>query len=274
MTAVLRDGGIVVRSHDPQTGELLRESRPQVPEIDYDQFKVTVLGDSTYISDGPMTHAFDAPAGNLLWSFDAGVNTRGAPAASDGVVYMRSAFAAHALDEATGDEIWKFDGPYGDWTEHPTYIVDGVWVVLLRYGALHGLNAATGQSLWSYPDGYAVFVSGAANGTVFVVTGEGEYRALEAATGDQIWSRGVESDFEVQEVTVADGVRYSTYSTSRIAWLQVLNARTGESIWNSYGVNRPPGADPYLSDPYLAMDGMLYLASRGTIFALPAPQRR
>ena len=103
VTAVFPDGGIIVRSYNPQTAQLQRESRPQVPEIDYLRFKVTVMGDITYIRDGPMTHAFDAPSGNLLWSFDTDVVVRGAPAASNGVAYMRSASAAHALDETTGD---------------------------------------------------------------------------------------------------------------------------------------------------------------------------
>ena len=271
VTAVFPDGGIVVRSYDPHTGQLLRESRPQVPKIDYLRFNVTVLGDITYIRDGTMTHAFDAPAGNLLWSFDTGVITRGAPAASDGVAYMRSATAAHALDETTGDEIWKFDGPYGDWTEHPTYIVDGVWPVVLRYGALHGLDAATGQPLWSHRDGYATFVAGAADGTVFAV-GEDGFHALDAATGDEIWSLGIA--WEMQKVTVADGV---LYSNSQGGWLHALDARTGEPIWTTDGVSyRPQGADPYHVAPYgvLVRDGVLYLAHERIIFALAAPQRK
>ena len=268
VTAVFPDGRIVVRSYEPQTGQLLQESRPQVPDLDYLRFKVTVLGDITYIRDGPTTHAFDSPSGNLLWSFDADVITRSAPAASDGVVFMRSAFAAHALDETTGDVVWKFDGPYGDWTKHPTYIVDGVWAALLRYGALHGLDAATGQPLWSHPDGYAFFVAGADNGMVFVV-GEDGCRALDAATGDEIWSLGIA--WEMQDVTVADGV---LYSNSEGGWLHALDARTGEPIWTTDGVNRPLGVDPYFVDPYLVRGRVLYLAQQGTILALPAPQGR
>ena len=144
-----------------------------------------------------------------------------------------------------------------------------MWPVLLRYGALHGLDAATGRPLWSRPDGYALIVAGAANGMVFVA-GEGGFHALDAATGDEIWSLGIE--WEMRVVTVADGVLYSNSEGGLL--LHALDARTGEPIWTTEGVNRPRGADPYLVDPYLVRDGVLYLMNDGIIIALPAPQRR
>ncbi len=268
VTAVFPDGGIIVRSYDPQTGRLLRESRPQIPEIDYLGFRVTVLGNVTYIRDGPMTHAFDSPSGNILWSFDTDVMFQGDPAASDGVAYIRSASAAHALDETTGEEIWKFEGPYGDWAEHPAYLADGVWPVVLGDGALHGLDASTGQPLWSHSAGFALFVAGVSNGTVFVVGVYG-FHALDAATGKELWS--LDSALEMQEVTVEDGV---LYSHTEDGWLYTLDARTGETIWTIDAVNRWHSKVHYLVDTYLVWDRVLYLAPVGTILPLPAAQRR
>ena len=236
VTAVFPDGGIVVRSYDPQTGQLLRESRPQVPELDYSWFTVTVLGDSTYIIDGAMIHAFDGTEGNLRWSFEAADEIFSAPAASDGRVYLRSYSGIYALDETTGDEIWSFGGAYGG-DQNPLLTKDGVLAVAEVRGALHGLDTATGQALWSYRDGYAYQVTAAADGTLFVKGSDG-FHALDAATGDEIWS--ISRSWNISgEVTVTDGVLYAYSGSGRV---NALNARTGEPIWTTNNCcHRPQG---------------------------------
>ncbi len=255
VTAVFPDGGIVVRSYDPQTGQLLRESRPQVPEIDYNWFTLTVLGDSTYIINEGIIHAFDSTEGNLRWSFEAASEIFSAPAASDGRVYLRSFRGIHALDETTGAEIWSFGGDhYGE--QDPLLTKDGVLAVAEVRGALHGLDAATGQALWSYREGYPYEVTAAADGTLFVNGSDG-FHALDAATGDEIWS--ISRSWNIYgDVTVTDGVLYACSTVG----LHALNARTGEPFWTARG-----------DCPYILQDGVLYLSFQGTIRAWADPQR-
>ena len=273
VTAVFRDGGITVRSYDPQTGQLLRESRAQVPEIDYRWFKVTVLGDSTYIRDtdpgrdGGMIYAFDGTEGNLRWSFKAAGTIFDAPAASDRRVYLRTFGRIYALDGTTGDEIWSFEGTHlfaNDTTPgiaNPLLVEDGVLAVAEVRGALHGLDAATGQALWSSRDGYAYAVSAAADGTLFVKGSDG-FHALDAATGEEIWS--ISRSWNILNATVADGV---LYAYSGWGYLHALNARTGEPIWTASN-SGPQGGG------YALQDGVLYLADGGIIRAVAAPERR
>ena len=271
VTAVLPDGEIVVGSYDPQTGQLLRESRQK---RDYVHFKVTVLGNNIYIRDtgpgrdGGMIHAFDGTEGNLRWSFKAGETIYDAPAASDGRVYLRTYGRIHALDEATGDEIWSFEGRHlfaGDGDRMPGFaspllVEDGVLAVPEVRGALHGLDAATGRALWSSRHGYAYAVAAAADGTLFVY-GERFY-ALDAATGDEIWS--ISGSWNISgEVTVTDGV---LYAYSGWGYLHALDARTGAPIWttNNCCYSLQGGG-------YTLQDGVLYLADKGNIRAYRAP---
>ena len=118
-----------------------------MPGIDYDQFKVTVLGESTYIRDGARIHALDGTEGNLRWSSRRGKQSSMRRRHRTEGVYLRTYGGIHALDEATGDEIWSFEGTYSfanDITPgiaNPLLVEEGVLAVPEVRGALHGLDA-------------------------------------------------------------------------------------------------------------------------------------
>ena len=177
------------------------------------------------------------------------------------MVYLRSYAAAYALDESTGEQLWITEVDYGGLPDRPPFISDGVWP-LVANGALRALDAATGQTLWTFEEDYALFVSGVANGMVFV-TGIEAFHALDSATGDEIWS--LDDDWNLGEVKEVDGVLYAHSD-----YLHTFDARTGDPIWSVQigGYFSGPGK------PYLVSGGVVYVGYRladSGVYAFAAP---
>ena len=232
-------------------------------------FPVTASGEMIFVSDENQVHALDSATGESVWSFEAGDADGGIvqdpPAGSNGMVYLRSYSAAYALEESTGKQLWKYDIDYDYWGR-PPYIVDGVWT-LVGLDVLHGLDAATGRILWSFEEDRASFVSGIAEGMVFV-TGDEAFYALDAATGKELWS--LDADWHIGEVKVVDGV---LYANSLDGYFHTLDARTGEPIW-SVEIGYHHGGP---GKPYVISGGVVYVSYQledSGIYAFTAPDGR
>ena len=257
------DSSVNVRAIDERSGELRWEANvsrsSELPLL----FPLTATGANVYVSDDYYVHALDSTTGKLAWSFDAGDVVESPPGGSGGVVYLRSYSAAYALDESTGEQLWRYEVEYGGLGRAP-FIMDGVWALVDGGADVQALDAATGQPLWSYEDGYVNFISGVANGMVFV-TGDEAFHALDAATGRETWS--LDAGWGLGEVTVVDGV---LYADSLDGYLHTLDARTGEPVWSVDVGYQLGGTDR----PYLVSGGVVYvgyqLASSG-VYALSAP---
>ena len=253
-----------VRAIDERSGDLRWDADvPRSSEFPL-IFPLTASRSNVYVSDYYLVHALDSTTGRLAWSFDAGDIVDAPPRGSDGVVYLRSYSAAYALDESTGEQLWSYDVEGYAGPGRPPFIADGVWALVDGVDAVQALDAATGQPLWSYEDDYVIFISGVANGMVFV-TGDEAFHALDAATGREIWS--LDADWGLGEVTVVDGV---LYANSLDGYLHTFDARTGESFWSVEVGYHHGGADK----PYLVSGGVVYvgyqLANSG-VYAFTAP---
>ncbi len=259
-------GVTTISAIDEIYGEVIWEADVALPSEFPMLFPLTVTGSNVYISDYSQVHALDAITGDLAWSFadDMESPIQSPPMAVDGVVFLRSYSAAYALDESTGEQIWRYDASYGGLVDRPPFIGDGVWFLTEPDGVTRALDAATGQLLWSYEDDYVNFISGVANGIVFV-TGDDAFHALEAVTGDEMWSL----DWDLGEVTVVDGV---LYANSLDGYLHTLDARTGEPIW-SVDIGYHLGGT---GKPYTVSGGVVYAGYQGAesgIYAFVAERR-
>ena len=257
------DFSVNIRAIDESSGDLRWEADvPRSSGLPL-LFPLTASGRNIYVSDDYQVRALDSTTGKLAWSFDAGDVVEVPPGGADGVVYLRSYSAACALDESTGEQLWRYEVDHGGLARPPA-VADGVWALVDGGGDVHALDAATGQPLWSYEDDYVSFVSGVANGIVFV-TGDEAFHALDAETGRKMWS--LYTDWGLGEVTVVDGV---LYANSLDGYLHILDARTGELILNFEIGYHLVGTDK----PYVVSGGVMYvgyqLADSG-VYALSAP---
>ena len=243
------DSSVNVRAIDEHSGELRWEADvPRSSDLPL-LFRLTATGSNVYVSDEYRVHALDSATGNLAWSFDAWDIVQAPPRGSDGVVYLMSYSAVHALDELTGEQLWRYAVDTGGFEDRAPFIVDGVLALVEGDGDVQAIDAANGQPLWSYDDDHVIFISGVANGMVFL-NGVAAFHALNAATGKEMWS--VDADWELGEVTVVDGV---LYANSFDGYLHTLDARTGEPIWSIDIGYHLGGTD----EPYLVSGGVVYV---------------
>ena len=162
------DSSVNVRAIDEHSGELRWEADvPRSSDLPL-LFRLTATGSNVYVSDEYRVHALDSATGNLAWSFDAWDIVQAPPRGSDGVVYLMSYSAVHALDESTGEQLWRYAVDTGGFEDRAPFIVDGVLALVDGDGGVQAIDAATGQPLWSYHDDYVSFISGVANGMVFL----------------------------------------------------------------------------------------------------------
>ena len=248
------DSSVNVRAIDEHSGELRWEADvPRSSDLPL-LFRLTATGSNVYVSDEYRVHALDSATGNLAWSFDAWDIVQAPPRGSDGVVYLMSYSAVHALDESTGEQLWRYAVDTGGLVDRAPFIVDGVLALVEGDGDVQAIDAATGQPLWSYDDDYVIFISGVANGMVFL-TGDAAFHALDAATGKEMWS--IDANWGLGEVTVVDGV---LYANSLYGYLHTLDARTGEPIW-SIDIGYHLGGT---GEPYLVSGGIVYVGYQPT----------
>jgi len=260
------DLSVHIRAVDAASGEeLWTADVPRSSELPL-LFPVTASGEKVFVSDDSQVRALDSATGEPSWSFDAGDVVQDPPAASNGAVYLRSYSAAHAVDESTGEQLWSYEIEHGGLGDRPAYIVDGVWP-LVEFGVLHALDAATGQPLWSFDEDPVTFVSGVADGMVFV-TGSEAFHALDAATGKELWN--LDADWGIGEVTVIDGV---LYANSLDGYLHTLDAWTGKPLWSVHIGYHLGGT----TKPYTVWGGVVYVGYQlddSGIYAFNAPGGR
>ena len=143
--------------------------------------------------------AFDAVAGNRLWTFDTTPGHEddggwgGGLAHGDGMLYVTTGFGeAIALDPGTGAQIWR--AAIGPPVRTPPAVSEGRVHVVASNNELVTLDAQTGEVLW-IQQGIAETVSLLGGGSPavsgsFVVAAfsSGEVHALRAENGRVVWT--------------------------------------------------------------------------------------
>jgi outer membrane protein assembly factor BamB len=148
-----------------------------------------VVNGVVYTASGYDALALKASTGELLWTYDTGLEVFNSPAVSNGIVYITGSDGnAYALDAVTGALLWKYMS--GGYTSSPPVVANGV-MYFGRDGNVYALNASTGVPLWTLSAGGAP--AAVANGVLYLVSrNDGNLWALNASTGVLLWKSTIE----------------------------------------------------------------------------------
>ena len=257
----LADGDYRVHALDAVSGE-----QAWVAEAPYPfgaEFTVTVAGGKLYTwGEFGEFYALDATAGEMVWSFSAGMGAESPPTVIGGVVYLTAANTAYVLDESTGELVWSYGTERLPARDFPAVVADNVYY-FSPDDHIYALDTATGELLWSYEaDKMINTASVTAEGMVYAGSESGRFYALDAATGGLVWSREPMA-WALQSPMVTGGVLYAESSDGH---LRALNAATGEDIWQfqkGYFDGIPS---------YIVAGGFLYVGSLdGSVYSFSAP---
>ena len=208
-----------------------------------------------YVADAP-----SQPQGRVAWSVDLGEPTRSAPVIVDGVIYVGGYFKAMALDAESGRTIWEVETP-GVVDSSPAVAGDMLYLGFTDWRVV-ALDLKTGQQRWDFKTGGPVVASvSVANGIAYVGSQGGGIYALDAATGRLIWKL----DTDGQIFTPPAIYEGKLFAKSTDGNLYSLNARTGQ--------RRLRVLSPWLWDSLVAANGLVYVATRGDLFAVDAAAR-
>jgi eukaryotic-like serine/threonine-protein kinase len=215
----------------------------------------------------PTPTAAPAPAGTVLWTFQAGNSIWSSPVIRNGRIYFGSDDQSlYAVDLQTHQLAWKF--ATGGIIRSRPAVLDTMVYASSDDGVLHALEAATGVEKWQANIGSGNDRTGGpfdvgsgydykqsspiiADGVVYVGSGAGELDAVEAATGKQLWSFKASGRIRSTPV-VADG---KVYVGDGNGSLHALDALTGAELWNQPGCDIPSPA---------VSAGLVYCGGRGT----------
>jgi outer membrane protein assembly factor BamB len=225
-----------------------------------------------------------APAGHLLWKFDAGrMGVVSSPAVVGDTVYVGSGdHRVYALDRRTGGLRWKF-ATQGRVSSSPA-VAGGVVYVLSYDGRLYAIDAASGKERWTFstegerrfaathlhgaepasevmPDVFDFYLSSpvVSGGVVYFGSGDRHVYAVDAATGALRWKVAT-ADVVHASPAVAEGlVIVGDWDST----LRALDAATGAERWR-FQAGRDPGIhnqQGFQSSPAIA-DGRVFVGCR------------
>jgi outer membrane protein assembly factor BamB len=206
----------------------------------------------------------------IVWSIQTSGPIWGAPALSDGIVYIGSDdHALYAIEAQNSQLKWKFL-TQGFIRSQPA-ISDGSVYISSDDGFVYAINAQTGKQVWrtdignqmppdereklgtNAPTDYDYLQSSPVvkDGQVYVGSLDGKVYALSADKGGLQWS-----------YQTGDKVRATPFVEDQVVYIgswdkyfYALNARTGELIWKT-----PLGGQ--VQSTAAAADGLVFCASR------------
>lgn len=151
-------------------------------------------------------------------------------------------------------------------------VSEEVIYALDTYGHVVALQAGSGEALWQMdisPGGRegAIIGGGLAvgGGKVFVTSPHAEILALDAKTGQILWRVPTQSPIRAAP-TLADGRLYALTISNQ---LEVLDAATGNRLWNHAGITEFAGLLGTAS-PAVSKGVVIVTYSSGEIYALKA----
>ncbi len=233
-------------------------------------------------------YALDRKTGALLWHFDTKGDLMPTPAISDGhLVFSTGAGEVFALDPKTGRQLWVRQlGGMGNMSS-PAIANGKIYVGMSVPAYLFSLDLQTGKTLWKGVIPNAINtgmgdVSPAVSGNTVVtdavsspqtidgkVTMDVSVRAFDSHTGKPLWThmmgRGPKPpSFKGGVPMIHDGVVYVGAPVN--SEYQALDLKTGKLLWTWKVPN--PGPAGAARGPATYHDGMLYIATVDTVYAL------
>jgi outer membrane protein assembly factor BamB len=216
----------------------------------------------------------------LIWSHQVDDKVVGAPAYSNGAVYVgTNGGRVYSLGARTGRERWHAESFSRFGRREYFYATPAVAYgrVFLGNtdGTVYAYGATTGHLLWARQAGTYVYTAPAVwRNIVYVGSWDGYFSAIDARTGDFRWRFHAPGGI-MGAPTVLDGLVYfSTYGRFTQRHLRrvasgprgtfALNARTGDLIWQFH--------DGHYS-PVVADSRRIYIAGIRKLYAL-VPQAR
>jgi outer membrane protein assembly factor BamB len=163
----------------------------------------TITEDAIYFGSGDGgLYKVRRTDGAVIWRFATEGRIRATPTVADGMVYIGSGDGyMHAVDARTGEQRWSFE-------------TDGASLDSEEFGfdrrQIYSAAAIAGDLLYF----------GSRDARLY---------ALDRMTGEERWRFEEESAWIIATPVVADGVVYSTRSSS--ANVRALDAETGEELW-------------------------------------------
>lgn len=155
----------------------------------------------------------------------------------------------HPAYEGRLDTAWRYNTGSSANREWPYIsqpaVADGVIVLLDPSFQVHALSAENSSQLWQtevVPDGESIrdAVGGGVaidEGRVYVATGFGEVAALDLDDGSVLWR--ARTSAPVHSAPVISRGLVATVARDDI--VRVLDAETGEELWNARGAGAPAG---------------------------------
>jgi outer membrane protein assembly factor BamB len=153
-------------------------------------------------------YAVNAADGTLVWTYHTGIygNAFGAPAVSNGVVYLAAIDYVYAFNAASGTVLWQYSPAL---SLSSVAVANGVVYVNGSLG-ISALDAKTGNVIWT--NSAVVEVSNSlavANGVLYIgSTTDNTFYALDAAGGTVLWTYP-NSLNGLTSIAVANGVIYA-----------------------------------------------------------------
>jgi outer membrane protein assembly factor BamB len=117
---------------------------------------------------------------------------------------------------------------------------------------LYALDSRTGQTVWSQPVGGTTASSSAAydNGTIFVVTWEGNLRAFDAALGTPLWQLQLPGQIHFNSALTALGGIVYTGGSGRGGTVYAVDEATHTVLWTQ-SVENGAESSPSVTDDVL-----------------------
>jgi len=233
-------------------------------------------------------YALDRRTGELLWHFDTKGDVMPTPAINDGqLVFSTGAGEVFALDSKSGKQRWMNKvGGMGNMSS-PAVYKGKIYIGMSVPAFLFCLDAKTGKTLWkgqisqavntgmgdvspAIADGIvvmdAVSSSKTINGKVTVDVSVG---AFDSETGKPLWTHKMGRSskppaFKGGVPMIHGGTVYVGAPVKSI--YQALDLKTGKLLW-TWTVPEP-GPAGAARGPATFYDGMLYIATVGTVYAV------
>ncbi len=226
-------------------------------------------GDLIYLGDAAgKFHAVQTADGHERWSFDAGAPIYGnATVDGDAVYFASDNGRLYRLDRRTGAETWRADiggagirslptaeGGEWDFTNASAVVAGGRVYIGSGSGTFRALDAATGKSLWTFKSGGKFRAAALVAGDhVFAGATDNFVYAFDRRTGAVAWKFDTGSPVTTAPVLAGEKLVIGTRDQSL---LFALDAATGRKLWTVFY-----WLSWVESTPVLAADGLLYIGA-------------